>query len=411
LSFNADGSRVLVGEGFGGAAVLADLAAPREVASVKLCSEFTLQTGSINAKGDTTVVDASCDGNGSLSTRFVIDSDSYDMRASIEHQGAARSALSPDGSLVAMQLGELPLTVGELVLRDTANGDVVSTMDGLCEWEDGGEWGPDCAAFPETRFPDWPWSLAFSPDGSLLAMAGQNTDAVVVWDTQSRQIVATPTVKHNTDGPTQVLSVAFSPDGERLAASFVWSPKELWLLSTNDWAAITQYEVAAGAETLEAPSDNLVFTPDGETLIGTDFGSFGEGRIVFMDGSTLEHVDEISDAHDEGVIQLALNEEGTLLASAGLDGLVKVWDLETRTLLHQIPVSSEGSGVGGVAFAGDDTHLSVTNSAGGEVHRITTDTDELLGIARARLTRTFTETECATYRIDPCPIIEDIGAG
>jgi WD40 repeat protein len=411
LSFSADGSRVLVGESFGGSAVVLDLVAPREVASLRLCPEFGLLTGSLHVEADTTVVDASCDGNDSLSTRFMIDSDSHAVRTSIPHQGAAKSALSPGGNLVAVQLGELPATVGEVVLRDTTNGDVVSTMDGLCEWEDGGEWGPDCVAFPDTPFPDWPWSFAFSPDGSLLAMAGQNTDAVVVWDTQTGQIVATPTVEHNTDGPSQVLSVAFSPDGERLAASFVWSPKELWLLSTDDWTAITQYEVPAEAETIEAPSDNLVYTPDGETLIATDFLSFGEGRIVFMDGSTLELLAEIPDAHDEGIAQIALNEEGTLLASAGLDGLVKVWDVESRTMVQQIPVSSEGAAVGGVAFTGDGTHLWVTDTADGELHQVTIDTGELLGIARTRLTRTFTETECATYRVDPCPTLVDIGVG
>jgi WD40 repeat protein len=411
LSFSADGSRVLVGESFGGSAVMLDLVAPREVASLRLCPEFGLLTGSLHVEADTTVVDANCDGNDSLTTRFMIDSNSHAARTSIPHQGAAKSALSPGGSLVAVQLGELPATVGEVVLRDTTNGDVVSTMDGLCEWEDGGEWGPDCVAFPDTPFPDWPWSFAFSPDGSLLAMAGQNTDAVIVWDTQTGQIVATPTVEHNTDGPSQVLSVAFSPDGERLAASFVWSPKELWLLSTDDWTAITQYEVPADAETIEAPSDNLVYTPDGETLIATDFLSFGEGRIVFMDGSTLELLAEIPDAHDEGIAQIALNEEGTLLASAGLDGLVKVWDVESRTMVQQIPVSSEGAAVGGVAFTGDGTHLSVTSTATGELHRVTIDPEELFDIARTRLTRSFTETECATYRIDPCPTLEDIQAG
>ena len=42
-----------------------------------------------------------------------------------------------------------------------------------------------------------------------------------------------------------------------------------------------------------------------------------------MDGSTLESLAEIPDAHCEGVNQVALNDEGTLLASAGLDCLVR----------------------------------------------------------------------------------------
>lgn len=34
---------------------------------------------------------------------------------------------------------------------------------------------------------------------------------------------------------------------------------------------------------------------------------------------------------------------------------------------------------------------------------VTRDVDELIQIARDRLTRTFKPEECATYGIDPCP--------
>ncbi len=72
-----------------------------------------------------------------------------------------------------------------------------------------------------------------------------------------------------------------------------------------------------------------------------------------MDGTTLEHLDQIASAHQGGVNDLALNQDGSLLASAGVDGLVRVWDVATRSLLHQIPVSPTGDGVGGVDFVGD----------------------------------------------------------
>ena len=163
---------------------------------------------------------------------------------------------------------------------------------------------------------------------------------------------------------------------------------------------------------IEAPQQvfQLVVDAAGETLIATDFLSFGERRISFMDGSTLEDLGEISDAHEEGIAQLALSDDGTLLASAGLAGVVKVWDVETRTLVHQIPVSSEGA-VGGVGFVGDGNHLSATDNAHGELRRVTIDTEELLDIARSRVTRGLTETECSTYRIDPCPTLDEIRAG
>ena len=251
---------------------------------------------------------------------------------------------------------------------------MVRPMVGLCEWVEPYP-GPDCVAFPDTPFPDWPWDLVFSPDGSMLAMSGQNTPAVVVWDTSTGEIIATPTVSHEID-PEWVHNAAFSPDGNRLVASL---GSELWMFSTNDWSAIGQYLAPA---TGEVPVDNLTFTPDGETLMSTAPSRFGPGDIVFMDGTTLEHLGQIATAHPGGVNDLGLNHDGTLLASAGVDGLVRVWDVATRSLLHQIPVSSTGD-VGGADFVGDTQHLLVTALETGELRKVTSDTEELLEIARS----------------------------
>jgi WD40 repeat protein len=179
------------------------------------------------------------------------------------------------------------------------------------------------------------------------------------------------------------------------------------MFSTDDWSEVGQYLAPA---TGEVPVDNLTFTPDGETLIGTGLSRFGPGDIVFMDGATLEHLDQITGAHQGGVNDLALNQDGSLLASAGVDGLVRVWDVATRSLLHQIPVSPTGD-VGGVDFVGETGHLLVTALETGELQKVTTNTEELLGIARERVTRGFTETECNTYRIDPCPTLQEIREG
>ena len=102
-----------------------------------------------------------------------------------------------------------------------------------------------------------------------------------------------------------------------------------------------------------------------------------------MDGTTLEHLDQISRAHPGGVNDLALNQDGSLLASAGVDGVLRVWDVATRSLQHQIPVSPTGE-VGGVDFVGDTQHLLVTAVETGELRKVTSDTEELLGIARER---------------------------
>jgi WD40 repeat protein len=347
--------------------------------------------------------------------QFLLDPETLEV-GEIEAGSGARSALSPDGRFVASQTDrtvtqddeEVGL-ISNIVLRDVTDGEIVRTMSGLCEWVDGDEWGPDsewgksCVPFPDTPFPDWPWDLAFSPDGSMLAMSGQNTPAVVVWDTSTGEIIGTPSPPRVVDHEW-VMNAAFSPDADRLVASV---GSELWMFSTEDWGEVGQYLAPPSGVT---PVDNLLFTPDGKTVIGVPFSYFGTGDIVFMDGATLEHLDQIPSAHPGGVNDLTVNQDGNLLASAGVDGFVRVWDVATRSLLHQIPVSP-GAEVGGAAFVGDTQHLLVTALETGELRKVTIDTEELLGIARERITRGFTETECTTYRIDPCPTLEEIREG
>ena len=135
--------------------------------------------------------------------------------------------------------------------------------------------------------------------------------------------------------------------------------------------------------------------------MATDFQDRGTGRIVIMDAETLVRVAEITDAHDGGVSQLAVDPSGTLVASAGWDGFVRVWDIATRRLVHEIPVTSDGSMVGGVAFTADG-HILASDNQAGILRVYTLDTDELLEIARQRVTRSFTEVECTTYRIESC---------
>ena len=406
LTQSADGSRVLVNER-GGRAVVFDLSSSAEIAAMKLCPGFDGQSGEVDVVGTTASVFGGCVGT-PHGIQFVIDLDTYALRASIPDQ-AGTSAMSPDGRNVATQLAEPPDILGQAVVRDTIDGEIVTTMEGLCIWVEG-EPGPECAEFPETPYPDWPWDFAFSPDGTLLAMAGQYSDGVTVWDTQTGVIVAQPTVSHDTTEPYQTLDVEFTPDGERLAVSFFGSgPPELWLLSTDDWAPAARYASPDEPESGDAPIAGLVFTPDGAILIGTDFSFFGEGKIVFMDGTTLEHLDHIPSAHDGGINDLALNAEGTLLASAGTDGFVRIWDIETRSVVHQIPISSVG-GVGGAAFLEDGKHLAVTSQVDGELRIVTIDNGELLDTARSRVTRALTDAECATYGLDPCPTLEEIRA-
>jgi hypothetical protein len=71
------------------------------------------------------------------------------------------------------------------------------------------------------------WSVAFSPDGARLA-SGSDDGTVRLWDTATGEPAATLT-----GHTSRVWSVAFSPDGARLASGSTDSTVRLWDTATG----------------------------------------------------------------------------------------------------------------------------------------------------------------------------------
>ncbi len=159
-----------------------------------------------------------------------------------------------------------------------------------------------------------PFPPLFAPDSRrlLTGIGGSDPDfdALAAWDVASGQRL--PYVLR---GQQMMLDhVAFSPDGERIAA--LRTDGRLVLLRAND--GTTARLLGTSTDPLAAPP---VFTPDGRTLITAiknrvhiwEVASGGE--IVRRTG------------HQDVVRELTLSADGRLLASGSADRTTLIWDL------------------------------------------------------------------------------------
>ncbi len=201
-------------------------------------------------------------------------------------------------------------------------------------------------------------SLAFSPDGMLLATSSKGDIGAAIWHTRTGREM------HRLEH-TSIEDLAFSRDGSLLATA-----------SLNGKSAIV-WDVATGKEVSrlvhDRPVEGVMFSRDAQHVF-TRFDSSYRGPVFVWESRTGKLVQKLGQDDDRPVQDFALSPDGTRLAIASLEKVrvytVGQWNTVTtaasRAVIHAVAFSPDGAKLA----VGAEWSVAIMSPSTGELKRL-----------------------------------------
>ena len=158
-------------------------------------------------------------------------------------------------------------------------------------------------------------SVTFSTDGKLLAACGGATSEfgeIQIWDMAKRELIRS--IKASTDS---LFGVAFSPDNQRVAAGCADK-------------LVRVFAIAGGNEVMRCDNHidwvfGAVFTGDGQRLVSVS----RDKAAKIIDVVTGQLIDDVNRPRD-ALICLARHPKDDLVATGGMEGKIRLFKMEPR---------------------------------------------------------------------------------
>ncbi|NET05719.1 MAG: NACHT domain-containing protein [Symploca sp. SIO2B6] len=184
---------------------------------------------------------------------------------------------------------------------------------------------------------DWVASITFSPDSNILATSSEDK-TIKLWDVITGQCLSS--LQGHDNG---IWSVAFSPDGKMLASASDDHTLRIWDITNGQCLKTLQ-----GHNNLVRA---VVFCPDSQTLI-----SGSEDKTLKLWNLQTGKCLRSFYGHDNGVYSATLSPDECILASASSDQTVKLWDFATSQCL--MTLHGHSGWVTSVSFSPDGQTLA-----------------------------------------------------
>lgn len=164
-------------------------------------------------------------------------------------------------------------------------------------------------------------SMAFSPNGQHLAAIAQDSPMLKVWSVETGAITA------EIAATAPVTQVAFSPDGAWIVS--VQSDQTIAVFTAQTGQLLARIPLTEGAKSVQ-------FSPDGQSLLVAGKQSVRLLTWTVDAVKGLQFATQLALPLPANLHQASFSPSGRSIATATVDGSVRLWDRTTGRLLHTL---------------------------------------------------------------------------